>query len=235
MKKLRGFQSKEFNTVGLKKLLTTEMPTISKSTPYWRAFKVCSLLFLLSEAAMLFALLFNQVTLTEFWQISLFLLLLWPIMPMILKMKNNRLLGVIICVVLIVIITFLVSVKIADHYYVKKVFGSYLQGEDYQRESDSLSKFASSNAISYTKFLIDESEFLRRSVLEANQLKEKSGHDQPEEICKLRKRIIEHMRGLEERFIATGYNRNTVVGFKALREKYNHLSDSLERISNAGK
>lgn len=154
---------------------------------------------------------------------------------MILKMKNNRLLGVIICVVLIVIITFLVSVKIADHYYVKKVFGSYLQGEDYQRESDSLSKFASSNAISYTKFLIDESEFLRRSVLEANQLKEKSGHDQPEEICKLRKRIIEHMRGLEERFIATGYNRNTVVGFEVLREKYNHLSDSLERISNAGK
>ena len=221
--------------MNLKKLLMTEMPTISKSTPYWRALKVCSLLFLLPEVALIFALLINQVTLTEFWQISLFLLLLWPIMPMILRMKNNRLLGVITCVVLIVIVTFLVSVKIADHYYVKKVFGSYLQGEDYQRESDSLSKFASSNAISYTKFLIDESEFLRRSVLEANQLKEKSGHDQPEEICKLRKRIIEHMRGLEERFIATGYNRNTVVGFEALREKYNHLSDSLERISNAGK
>ena len=60
--------------MGLKKLLTTEMPSISKSTPYWRALKVCSLLFLLPEAAMIFALLFNQVTLTEFWQISLFLL-----------------------------------------------------------------------------------------------------------------------------------------------------------------
>ena len=54
----------------LKKLLTTEMPTISKSTPYWRALKVFSLLFLLSEIVLIFALLFKQVTLTEFWQIS---------------------------------------------------------------------------------------------------------------------------------------------------------------------
>lgn len=220
----------------LKKLLTTEMPTISKSTPYWEALKVCSLLFLLPEAVMIFALLFKQVTLTEFWQISLFLLLLWPIMPMILRIKKNRLLGVVICVVLIIIVAFLVSMKIADHFYIKKVFRSYLQGEDFQRQSDSLLKFASSNAISYTKFLIEESEFFRRSVFEANLLKESSRHDQTEEICKLRKRIREHLRELDERFIATGYsNKNTVVVFELLRGKYNHLSDSLEGILNAGK
>lgn len=104
MKKLRGFQSKEFNTVGLKKLLATEIPTISKSTSYWRAFKVCSLLFLLPEVVMLFALLFNQVTLTEFWQISLFLLLLWPIEPIVLRMKERTLSVVIVAAVTILLI-----------------------------------------------------------------------------------------------------------------------------------
>ena len=104
MKKLRGFQSKEFNAMGIKKLLATEMPTISKSMPYWSAFKVCSLLFLLPEAAMIFALLFNQVTLTEFWQISLFLLLLWPIEPIVLRMKERTLSVVIVAAVTILLI-----------------------------------------------------------------------------------------------------------------------------------
>ena len=90
--------------MGLKKLLTTEMPTISKSMPYWSAFKVCSLLFLLPEAAMIFALLFNQVTLTEFWQISLFLLLLWPIEPIVLRMKERTMLVIIVAAVAILLI-----------------------------------------------------------------------------------------------------------------------------------
>ena len=105
--------------MNLKKLLMTEMPTISKSTSYWRAFKVCSLLFLLSEAAMLFALLFDQVTLTEFWQISLFLnqitlmdfwqislglLLLWPLAPIVLRMKERTLLVIIVAAVAILLI-----------------------------------------------------------------------------------------------------------------------------------
>lgn len=121
--------------MGLKKLFATEMPTISKSTSYWRAFKVCSLLFLLSEAAMLFALLFNQVTLTEFWQISLFLLVLWPMMPLILRMKNDKTFLIITGSVLIVMVALLTAMKICDQYYVKSVFEAYLQGEDYQRKS----------------------------------------------------------------------------------------------------
>lgn len=149
--------------MGLKKLLTTEMPTISKSTPYWRALKVCSLLFLLPEIVLIFALLFKQVTLTEFWQISLFLLVLWPMMPLILRMKNDKTFLIITGSVLIVIVALLTAMKICDQYYVKSVFEAYLQGEDYQRKSDSLSKFASSNAIAYAQFLIDESDFLRQS------------------------------------------------------------------------
>ena len=94
--------------MGLKKLLTTEMPTISKSTPYWRAFKVCSLLFLLPEIVLVFALLFNQLTLTEFWQISLFLLLLWPMMPLILRMKERLLFDVIAAAVTILLIAFVI-------------------------------------------------------------------------------------------------------------------------------
>ena len=90
--------------MNLKKLLMTEMPTISKSMPYWSAFKVCSLLFLLPEAAMIFALLFNQVTFTEFWQISLFLLLLWPIEPIVLRMKERTMLVIIVAAVAILVI-----------------------------------------------------------------------------------------------------------------------------------
>lgn len=90
--------------MNLKKLLMTEMPTISKSMPYWSAFKVCSLLFLLPEAAMIFALLLNQVTFTEFWQISLFLLLLWPIEPIVLRMKERTLFVAIVAAVTILVI-----------------------------------------------------------------------------------------------------------------------------------
>ena len=57
--------------------------------------KVCSLLFLLPEVILAVALLFNQVTLTDFWQISLGLLVLWPMMPLILRMKERTLFGVI--------------------------------------------------------------------------------------------------------------------------------------------
>ena len=53
---------------------------------------------------MLFALLFNQVTLTEFWQISLFLLLLWPIEPIVLRMKERTLFVVIVAAVTILLI-----------------------------------------------------------------------------------------------------------------------------------
>ena len=94
--------------MGLKKLLTTEMPTISKSTPYWRALKVCSLLFLLPEVILAVALLFNQVTLTDAWQISLGLLVLWPMMPLILRMKERTLFGVITAAVTILLIAFVV-------------------------------------------------------------------------------------------------------------------------------
>lgn len=219
--------------MGLKKLLTTEMPTISKSTPYWRALKVCSVLFLLPEIVLVFALFFKQVTLTEFWQISLFLLVLWPMMPLILRMKNDKTFLIITGSVLIVIVALLTAMKICDQYYVKSVFEAYLQGEDYRRKSDSLSKFASSNAIAYAQFLIDESDFLRQSVLEAKQIKEKSGHGQTDEICKLRNRITEHMGGLDDRFIITGYsNRSSVVGFEALRKKYDHLTNSLSEGQN---
>ena len=232
----RVLSSKEFNPMILKKLLTTEMPTISKSTPYWRALKVFSLLFLLSEIVLILALLFKQVTLTEFWQISLFLLVLWPMMPLILRMKNDKTFLVITGSVSIVMVALLTAMKICDQYYVKSVFEAYLQGEDYQRKSDFLSKFASSNAIAYTQFLIDESDFLRQGVLEAKQIKEKSEHGHAEEICKLRNRITEHMSGLDERFITTGYsNRSSVVGFEAIRKKYDHLTNSLNGTSNAGK
>ena len=182
------------------------------------------------------SLLFKQVTLTEFWQISLFLLVLWPMMPLILRMKNDKTFLVITGSVSIVMVALLTAMKICDQYYVKSVFEAYLQGEDYQRKSDFLSKFASSNAIAYTQFLIDESDFLRQGVLEAKQIKEKSEHGHVEEICKLRNRITEHMSGLDERFITTGYsNRSSVVGFEAIRKKYDHLTNSLNGTSNAGK
>ena len=92
--------------MGLKKLLTTEMPTISKSTPYWRALKVCSLLFLLPEVILAVALLFNQVSLTDFWQISLGLLVLWPLAPIVLRMKARALFVVIAVVSAILFIVF---------------------------------------------------------------------------------------------------------------------------------
>ena len=92
--------------MSLKKILTTEMPTLSKSTPYWRALKVCSLLFLLPEIVLVFALLFKQVTLTEFWQISLFLLVLWPIEPIVLRMKERTLFVVIAVLSAILLIAF---------------------------------------------------------------------------------------------------------------------------------
>ena len=97
-------------------------------------------------------------------------------------------------------------------------------------------KFASSTAIGYTQFRIAESDFLRQGVLEAKQIKEKSEHGHAEEICKLRNRITEHMSGLDERFITTGYsNRSSLVGFEAIRKKYDHLTNSLNGTSNAGK
>ena len=102
----RGLPSKEFSPMGLKKLLTTEMPTISKSTPYWRALKVCSLLFLLPEVILAVALLFNQVSLTDFWQISLGLLVLWPLAPIVLRMKARALFVVIAVVSAILFIAF---------------------------------------------------------------------------------------------------------------------------------
>lgn len=92
--------------MNLKKLLTTEMPTISKSTPYWRALKFCSLLFLLPEVILAIAVLFNQVTLTDFWQISLGLLVLWPLAPIALRMKEWILLVVIAVVSVILFIAF---------------------------------------------------------------------------------------------------------------------------------
>ena len=94
--------------MGLKKILTTEMPTISKSTPYWRALKVCSLLFLLPEVILAVALLFNQVTLTDFWQISLGLLVLWPLAPIVLRIKEQTLFGVIAAAVTILLIAFVI-------------------------------------------------------------------------------------------------------------------------------
>ena len=92
--------------MNLKKLLTTEMPTISKSTPYWRALKVCSLLFLLPELILAVALLFNQVTITDFWQISLGLLVLWPLAPIVLRMKERTLFVAIAVVSAILFIAF---------------------------------------------------------------------------------------------------------------------------------
>ena len=166
-----GLSSKEFDPMGLKKIFTTEMPTISKSTPYLRAVKICSLLFLLPETAVIFMLIFNQIAVTEFWQISLFLLLLWPIMPLILRMKDKTLF-IIIGSMLIVIVALLTAMRICDQYYVEKVFGAYLQGEGYQSKSDSLSKFASPNAIAYTQFLIDESDFCLEAYLKQSSLKE---------------------------------------------------------------
>ena len=157
-------------------------------------------------------------------------------MPLILRMKNDKTFLIITGSVLIVMVALLTAMKICDQYYVKSVFEAYLQGEDYQRKSDFLSKFASSNAIAYTQFLIDESDFLRQGVLEAKQIKEKSEHGHAEEICKLRNRITEHMSGLDERFITTGYsNRSSLVGFEAIRKKYDHLTNSLNGTSNAGK
>ena len=94
--------------MSLKKLLKTEMPTISKSTPYWRALKVCSLLFLLPEIVLVFALLFKQVALTEFWQISLFLLVLWPLEPIVLRMKDRTLFLTIAAAVMILLIAFVI-------------------------------------------------------------------------------------------------------------------------------
>ena len=108
MKNLQGLSSKEFRPMGLKKILTTEMPTISKSTPYWRALKVCSLLFLLPEVILAVALLFNQVTLTDFWQISLGLLVLWPLAPIVLRIKEQTLFGVIAAAVTILLIAFVI-------------------------------------------------------------------------------------------------------------------------------
>ena len=108
MKNLQGLSSKEFRPMGLKKILTTEMPTISKSTPYWRALKVCSLLFLLPEVILAVALLFNQVTLTDFWQISLGLLVLCPLAPIVLRIKEQTLFGVIAAAVTILLIAFVI-------------------------------------------------------------------------------------------------------------------------------
>ncbi|MGN0846411.1 MAG: hypothetical protein ACI4RA_03390 [Kiritimatiellia bacterium] len=222
--------------MNLKKLLTTEMPTISRSTPYWRALKVCSPLFLLPEVILAFTLPFNQITPTEFWAISLVLLILWPMTPLILRMKNDRKFFIVIGLVMMALVILLATMKICDHHYVKSVFGAYLRGEDHQRTPDYLSRFASSNVIAYTQFLIDESEFLRRSVLEARQLEEKSSHGWSEELRDLRKRVVEHMGGLDERFITTGYsNGSSVVGFEAIRGKYDHLTNSLKGVSNAGK
>ena len=90
--------------MNLKKLLMTAMPTISNSTPYWRALKVCSLLFLLPEVILAFALLLNQITLMDFWQISLGLLLLWPLAPIVLRMKERTLLVIIVAAVAILLI-----------------------------------------------------------------------------------------------------------------------------------
>ena len=88
-------------------------------------------------------------------------------MPLILRMKNDKTFLIITGSVLIVMVALLTAMKICDQYYVKSVFEAYLQGEDYQRKSDFLSKFASSNAIAYTQFLIDESNFLRQGLLKA--------------------------------------------------------------------
>ncbi len=212
----------------LKKLLTTEIPTISKSTSYRGSLKACSLLFILAEAFLAVALQFNYVTSTEFWQITLGLFVLWPITPLILRMKNDKSFFIITGSVLIAIVALLATMKVCDQYYVKSVFGGYLQGEDYQRKSGSLSKFASSNAIAYTQFLIDECVFLRQSVLEAKQLKEKSEHGLEEDFSELRNRIMERMCGLNERFAATGYsNKSSEVGLESLRGKYGQLLKSI--------
>lgn len=229
---LQGLSSREFVSMSLKKILTTEIPTIHRGTPYWRAVKVCALMVFLAEVIMVLALLLNHVSLTEFSQISLSLLLLWPIMPMILRVRSIGIFSV-VCAVLVAILVSMMAMKIGGQYYIKNVFGAYLQNEDYHARSDSLSKFASSNAIIYTRFLIDESDFLKRIVLEAKQLKEKNKHAKTEEISKLRKLIIERMDGLDERLIATGYhNSNSVVACEALRRKYSHLLNSLEGMLN---
>ena len=77
--------------MNLKKSLLIEIPTISKSTPYWRALKICSLLFLPLEAVIVFALLLDQVTLTEFGQISLGLFVFWLVAPIFLRIKERAL------------------------------------------------------------------------------------------------------------------------------------------------
>ena len=68
--------------------------------------KLCSLLFLLPEVILAIALLFNQVSLTDFWQISLGLLVLWPLAPIVLRMKARALFVVIAVVSAILLIAF---------------------------------------------------------------------------------------------------------------------------------
>ena len=164
--------------MNLKKLLTTEMPTISKSMPYWSAFKVCSLLFLLPEAAMIFALLLNQVTLTEFWQISLFLLLLWPIEPIVLCMKERTLLVIIVAAVAILLIAAVIlfvpteSVNSNDTQYADRRLLSDLSISNqidfvagrFRRESVIIYRLLSSD-FSTSKFSLVRTEELKRDYV----------------------------------------------------------------------
>ncbi|MCR5751969.1 MAG: hypothetical protein K6G91_08395 [Kiritimatiellae bacterium] len=218
--------------MSLKNLLSINLPAVSKSTPYWRALKICSLLFLIPEVILAFAFLFEMVTLAELFLISVFLLVLWPIEPLILRMRNDRTYLILIYIVLVPAIVFLVTMEISDRYYVKCVLRSYLQGEDYHGKSNSLLWFASSNAIAYTQFLIEESEFLRQSALEAKGIKLLAECDRAKSVSCLRRRIKERMGTLERRVFDTGYNGKCLnVSYEAMHAKYERLLKSLSGCS----
>lgn len=213
--------------MNFKKLLVAKMPVVSRDTPYWRALGICSLMFLLAEVVMSLGLLFRQIKVNEFLQISAGLLVLLPLSPLFLRMKNGKGFGIIMGVSVMAIVVLLLSaVSICDQYYVNKVFESYLKGEDYQSKATPLSAIASPNAIAYTKFFMGERDFLVEKVREAKRLMDKAEHDQSwtEEVLEFRECVTARMLELEGRFHATGYcNKKTSSYVRDVHAQYERL------------
>ncbi len=212
--------------------LFKEMPTITRTTSYWRALKNFALIFLLADAMLFLSVVFGLVAWLEFFQMSAFLLTALFLAPFLFRIRERSLL-VFLGLATISFFLFLIFQTLGDRYFSQQVFDSYLKGGDYHAKVNSLAIIASSNAIAHTQLVIDEIEFIRQGVKEAKKFRDHPSPEKISHLISLKAKTEERMARLDSRFSETGYcNKSASANEKTVKSMYHKMLLYLDECLN---
>lgn len=212
----------------IKNVFKSSVPQIAKNTSYVRTLKVVALILLVPEAIVLASWACNVLTLVEVAQITLFFGCLAFVMPLLLRLEEKK--------ILIGLLAFALSSALivglrcfGDAYFVKRVLSAYLDGTDYHKGDDALRWFASSEARSYVRFFIAESDFLKKCNDEVAAVDKISPGKRKEQIVSIKNSVLRRASGLDERFLKTDYSNSvTFATLKMFHRNYKNIISFLD-------